>query len=289
MLLKEAADLYMEDRSRRLRATTLEGYASALRRHVLPRWGATDLAEIGHEALQEWVDSFELPGAARKAFKTLRQVFRWAVRRKGLRLWDVTQGIELPACRAKGRGTLSAREERRMLSGIEGAPFEAVVVLAASLGLRRCEACGLRWEDVDWRTGEVSVRRGLHWAGGREAWEPCKTRLSERTLRLPRFALARLRAIRGRRRRGRVCPVPPHVAARAFRSWCLSRGLPWVPMSSLRHSWATIALGAGAAIEDVSVALGHSTVDTAIRHYLTSFSAVMRRATESYERAMAGA
>lgn len=286
MKVSDAAALYMADRSRRLRATTLEGYASALRRHVLPRWGDVDLADVTHGGLQEWVDSFELPGAARKAFKTLRQVLRWASRRMGLRLWDVTQGVELPRPRPARPRALTAREERRMLAGIEGAPFEAVVLLAASLGLRRCEACGLRWEDVDWRTGEVSVRRGLHWAGGREVWEPCKTRLSERALRLPRFALARLRAIRGARRRGRVCPVPPHLAARAYRSWCLSRGLPWVPMSSLRHSWATIALGAGAAIEDVSVALGHSTVDTAIRHYVASFAAVVRRATGGYERAM---
>lgn len=38
--------------------------------------------------------------------------------------------------------------------------------------------------------------------------------------------------------------------------------------------------------EDVSVALGHSTVDTCIRHYLQSFTAVVARASDAYSRAM---
>ncbi len=36
MLFSEAAELYMSDKSKRLRGTTLEGYESALRCHLLP-------------------------------------------------------------------------------------------------------------------------------------------------------------------------------------------------------------------------------------------------------------
>lgn len=282
----------MADRALRLRATTLEGYRSALRRHVLPRWGGVEVEGIATEAVQAWVDSpafAGVPGAAAKAYKTLRQVVRWAVRRLGLRIWDPTAGVELPRVPSRRRRTLSAAQERSMLRGIAGEPWEAPVLLAAALGLRRCEACAVEWSDIDWRSGEVRVSRGVHWAGGREVTEPCKTRLSERTLRLPRFALARLRRLRAGRRSGRVCDLPPHRVAGRFRRFCERAGLPWVPMSQLRHSWATIALGEGAAIEDVSVALGHTSVDTAVNHYLTSFGAVVRRATAAYERAvMAG-
>lgn len=37
MLVKEAAEKYMSDKAKRLRASTLEGYRSALELHVLPR------------------------------------------------------------------------------------------------------------------------------------------------------------------------------------------------------------------------------------------------------------
>lgn len=92
MLFSEAASEYMTAKRKRLRETTLAGYESAIRCHLMPRWGGVEVESIGHDELQEWVDSFELPGAAEKAYKTLRQVYRWTLRRHQMRVWDVTQG-----------------------------------------------------------------------------------------------------------------------------------------------------------------------------------------------------
>lgn len=288
MLFSEAVETYMDDKRKRLRGNTIEGYESALRRHVLPAFGDRGVSEITHDEVQAWVDAIPSYGAAQKAFKTFRQVYRWTIRKAQLRIWDVTQGVELPESPVVRRDTLTAAEEREALRGIVGQEWEAVVLFQAALGLRRCEACGLDWSDVDWRTGWVHVQRGAHWVGGRVVEYATKTKLSDRWLRLPRFALARLRQIRAGRRSGRVRGrLAPHQIAGRFRRFCRTRGLPWVPMTCLRHSWATISLEAGAAIEDVSVALGHSTVDTCIQHYLQSFRTVVRRASASYESALA--
>lgn len=287
MLFSDAVDAYWADKSKRLRGNTLEGYASALRRHVLPAWGDREVESITHDEVQAWVDSLPSYGSAQKAYKTFRQVYRWTVRRVQLRIWDVTQGIELPQAPVVRRPTVTAAEEQRTLRGIVGQPWEAVVLLEAALGLRRCEACGLDWSDVDWRTGWVHVQRGAHWVGGEVVEYATKTKLSDRWLKLPRWALSRLRQIRGGRRSGRVRgDLAPHQIAGRFRRHCRRRGLPWVPMTCLRHSWATISLEAGAAIEDVSVALGHSTVDTCIQHYLQSFRTVVGRASDAYSVAM---
>lgn len=290
MLFSEAVQTYWNDKSQRLRGNTLEGYASALRKHVLPAWGDREIESITHDELQAWVDSIPTYGAAGKAFKTFRQVYRWTVRKEQLRIWDVTQGIELPSAPVVRRPTVTAAEEQRTLRGIVDQPWEAVVLLEAALGLRRCEACGVDWSDIDWRSGWVHVQRGAHWVGGRVVEYAPKTKLSDRWLKLPRWALSRLRAIRGRRKAGRVRgELAPHQVAGRFRRFCRRHGLPWVPMTCLRHSWATISLEAGAAIEDVSVALGHSTVDTCIRHYLQSFRTVVGRASDAYASAMLAA
>lgn len=288
MLFSEAAAEYMADKRKRLRATTLEGYESAIRCHLLPAWGGREMETITFEEMQEWVDSFARPGAAEKAYKTFRQIYRWVLRRHQLRIWDVTQGVELPKKPAVRRPTLTADQERETLRGIVGQPFEAAVLLGAVLGLRRCEACAVRIEDIDWRSGWVHVRRGLHVVGGETIETGCKTRLSDRKLKLPRFALERLRAIRGARRSGRLCLLDPNAVARRFRTYCKRHELPHVPMTCLRHSWATISLEHGAAIEDIAVALGHSTVNTAMSHYLQSFRTVVARASASYASAMAG-
>lgn len=149
MLFEVAVSEYMADKRKRLRASTVEGYKSAVNLHLIPRWSGVQLESITPEELQAWVDGFALPGAAEKAFKTFRQIFRWVVRRHQLRIWDVTQGVELPEKPTVRRPTLTAAEEREMLRAIVGQPFEAAVLLGASLGLRRCEACAVRVEDID--------------------------------------------------------------------------------------------------------------------------------------------
>ena len=196
--------------------------------------------------------------------------------------------MELPQKPTVRRPTLTAEQERVTLKAIVGQPFEAAVLLGAALGLRRCEACAVRIEDIDWRSGWVHVRRGLHVVGGEVVETGCKTKLSDRKLKLPPgFArLEALRAIRGTRRSGRLCLLDPNAAARKFRAFCRRFDLPHVPMTCLRHSWATISLEHGAAIEDIAVALGHSTVNTAMSHYLQSFRTVVARASDSYTAAM---
>lgn len=57
-------------------------------------------------------------------------------------------------------------------------------------------------------------------------------------------------------------------------------------MEALRHSWATIAIESGAALADVAVALGHTSVEMCRRHYLLSTRAVVERAGAVYSRAM---
>lgn len=290
MLFETAVEKYWADKSKRLRGNTLEGYASAINRHLMPAWEGREVEDITHEELQSWVDSIDLPGAAGKAFKTFRQIYRWIIRKDQLRIWDVTQGIELPEAPVVRRPVLTASEERETLRGIMGQAWEAVVLCEAALGLRRSEAAGIDWSDFDWRRGWVHIQRGAHWVGGKIVEYATKTKLSDRWLKVPRWALARLRQLRGTMRSGRIRgALAPHQIAGRFKRFCRRFSLPWVPMTCLRHSWATIALEAGAAIEDVAVALGHTGVDMCVQHYLQSFRTVVGRAADAYSGALMAA
>lgn len=287
MLFELAAERYLAEKAARLRETTMEGYESAIRRHLAPRWTGVELEDICPEDLQAWVDSISLPGAAEKAYKTLRQIIRWSIKRLRLRMWDpTTAGVELPRKRPYRPDVLEAREERRLLRGIYGAPWEAVVLCAATLGLRRCEACALEWGDVDYRTGEVRITKGAHSVRGGEVVTPTKTPKSDRVVVLPRFALMRLRKLAAGRRHGRMCDLRPNQIASRVKSWCRRRHLPWVGMKNLRHSFATIAISNGASIEDIMLWLGHSSYDTSYVHYLVRTPAICRRVAKGFEAAL---
>lgn len=131
MLFEEAAKLYMAEKRRTRRANTVEGYESALRCHVLPRWGCLGIEDIGFDDVQEWVLSFEKPGAAEKAFKTLRQVLRWTIRRFKLRIWLPTEGVELPKKPFYRPDTLDAGQIGDLQRGMWGHEFEALVLLSS--------------------------------------------------------------------------------------------------------------------------------------------------------------
>lgn len=287
MLLSELAGLYMEEKAGRLRASTLAGYESALRLHVLPAFGAREAGSIPWGEVQAWVDGIALPGAARKAYKTLRQVLRWAIRRLRLPIADPTVGVELPRVPRPERRAMDAGQVRDYLRALWDHECEAVAICSVTLGLRRGEACGLRWEDVDLRTGEVKVRRSRQVVAGEVVEVAPKTERSERSCWLPRFALRRLRQIRAGAR-GPMCPLRPDAVARRIRSACKAAGAACVSMTECRHTWATLAVEAGVGIETVAMMLGHADIGTAYEHYIVPRATVCREAQRAVERAIMG-
>jgi integrase/recombinase XerD len=131
----------------------------------------------------------------------------------------------------------------------------AVLVLLARLGLRAGEVAGLNVDDLDWRAGEIVVRR----KGGREERLPLPVDVGE--------------AVAGYLMRGRarsdsrslflraVAPcegLSPTGVSRLVYDACDRAGLAPMGAHRLRHTAATTMLQAGATLAEVGQVLGHS-------------------------------
>ena len=98
--------------------------------------------EISVADIESWLDSFDKPGAARKAWAVFRSILRLAYRR-GVTDNDVTRReIRLPHLRHYEPQVLTAPEVRRLLKGFYGHPLEAWLLVSVCAGLRRCESVG---------------------------------------------------------------------------------------------------------------------------------------------------
>ena len=61
---------------------------------------------------------------------------------------------------------LTREEARRLLNMVQGDRLEALYVVALHTGLRQGELLALRWEDLDFETRTLQVRRTVTKDGG---------------------------------------------------------------------------------------------------------------------------
>ena len=155
--------------------------------------------------------------------------------------------------------------------------FGLYVRLVAATGMRRSEACGLRWSDIDLETGRLVVQRShlscpARWATGRPRPAPSGRSRSTPTrfgrLRSAWRAARQLARFAGvdddRRRAGYVFSYDAD-GARAWRGdtvtarWSRTRraaGVQGVRLHDLRHWQATQLLDAGVPVPTVAARLG---------------------------------
>lgn len=178
---------------------TVQGYDGDWRNHIAAEFAMWEMEDIRVRHINAWLasDHFAgVPGAARSAYKTLRQILRSAMgdelysdevvdpTTRGIRLPPMDTGYEAPYLRPS--------EVRALALGLVGWEYEATVACGLWLGLRRSEQCGLRWGDIDLRTGIVHIRRGLQVIDGEVVETKVKTHRSRRPHMLPRSGRERL-------------------------------------------------------------------------------------------------
>ena len=287
MKFDEVVYFYLKEKQfgrKAVRPNTLEGYVSAINHHLMPQFRGRDIESIKANELQSWVDSFVKSGSCRKAFYTFRQIYRWYLRAYHVRIYDETLDIELPRHIRRKPYALTRSQAVSAMRDMRGEVWEPCALVQLSCGLRPCEAIALKWSDVNLKTGEVSITKGLHESFGQVYESPTKTEKSTRTVILPRFAVERLRHIkreRQARKHDRLCSLTPCAYRSRVRRWFARRGLHMCAQW-LRHTFGTLSLQAGTPIETVALMLGHTSVSTFYEHYLVGNSSLMREAQRGY-------
>jgi len=201
--------------------------------------------------------------------------------------------VRNPAARAKPptgerkeTPTWTSAEVTTFLAGVEDDPLYALWVLLATTGLRRGEALGLRWSDVDLERATLSVSQTITTVNNQIAVTPPKSDRSRRRIGLDRDTVRVLRDHQRDQERDRKLPgvapgpgplvfaeaegvpIHPDTVTRRFKRLVRHSGLP--PLRGphdLRHTWASLALAAGVHPKVVSDRLGHSTIAITIDTY----------------------
>ncbi len=169
----------------------------------------------------------------------------------------------------------------------------------AHLGLRRGEAAGLEWQDVDLAAGTLTVRRQLVQVGWQVVEGPPKSDAGNRTVALDGGTVEVLRAHRRRQLAERMewasawvesgkvfarqdgSPLHPETITDRFHAIAAAAGLPPIRLHDLRHGAASLMLAAGVPLKVVQEVLGHSSSTLTSDTYMSVFPAVAAEAAEA--------
>jgi integrase len=158
----------------------------------------------------------------------------------------------------------------------KGDRLYALYHLIVFTGLRRGEACGLHWDDVDLDAKSINVRWQIAQYGWETALDTPKTQDSEGQVAIDAETVGVLRAHPTRQHRERLAvgaawaktglvfttlvgePLHPADVTGYFRRLNDEAGLPPIRLHDLRHGAATMALAAGVPMKVISNRLRHS-------------------------------
>ena len=108
-------------------------------------------------------------------------------------LRNPTEVVKVPRPAPEEMRTLSREETQRLLEAARGDKLEALYVLAVHTGMRQGELLALKWQDIDFESATISVRRTLSRSGGRLLLRDPKTKKSRRSIDLTDVAVRALR------------------------------------------------------------------------------------------------
>jgi len=179
------------------------------------------------------------------------------------------------------------------------------LLFALETGIRPEEYQGLKWSDVDFENGLVSVRRAAIWLKGKSrTFEEPKTAKSRRSIPLSNILLSALKQHKAKQakhilRKGEVfkrlrlvfagvigTPFDRNsVVRRHFKKILVKANLPkTIRLYDLRHTCATLLPLAGKNPKVVSERLGHASVVLTLDTYSHVLPTMQKSATEKLER-----
>jgi len=265
----------------RVQDTTLANYASVATTHILPSLGHKRIADLRVADVDHLLslkrDSGLAPSTVRRIRLVLAQCLNQAIRWGLISRNVAALSLAPKSSRAEGR-TLTPDQARHFLRALQGHRHEALFALMLSTGLRRGEALGLMWSDLDRDAGVIRVSRQLKRGPQGLVTSDTKTFRSRRAVNLsrPMMRLLLQHEAAQRRERSRLAdkwtetgflftttrgtPLDPRNVYREFARVCERADLGrWHP-HELRHSAASLMLAQGVALHVVSHVLGHSSI-----------------------------
>jgi len=146
------------------RHDTARTYRSWLRKHILPKWGDLPVSAIQPRPVELWLRSLPLSPKSKAHVRNMMYMLMdfamWAgviqLARNPMELVVVKGATK----RIRKPRNLTVEEFQKLLAQLHE-PFRTIALLCVCFGLRISECLALKWADVNWFDGALSIERSI--------------------------------------------------------------------------------------------------------------------------------
>lgn len=183
----------------------------------------------------------------------------------------------------------------------ESLQFKTLIHLALNSGCRRGELVGLKWSDINFYTGVLTVQRSNYKVKGKPIQSKETKTGKRRYMTLPPYCISLLKEWKAEQGRQRLAmgdkwqgkewvfiqadgqPMFPTTPTQMFDKFLKRHNLKHRKFHALRHTSATLLLGNGTNIKNVADRLGHTQLKTTNR-YVHALDVADKQAANTFER-----
>ena len=272
-----------------IRPTTQANYEAKIYQHIIPELGKIPLNQLAQKDLQQFYARMKTAGRlirteqfgkglsgsmVRGLHAACRSALEKAVQEELIRT-NPAVGCKLPPKRGREMQVLGREELQRFLIQAQAEGYYELFLLDLCTGLRRGELLALQWDDLDFKTGTLTVNKQVYEVKGQLQVSVPKTRASIRRLVLPPGVVEVLRAYRETVDSRWMFPSPvkedmpmtPGAVRRRLQIILERAGCKRIRFHDLRHTFATLSLENGMDVKTLSAMLGHVSAATTLDIY----------------------
>lgn len=269
----------------RIKVSTYSSYQLRIRKYILPYLGQVKLIELQPAKIQAFImhlGELHISGSSiRSIITVLKSALNQAVMDNHL-LKNPCQNISIKKNDVEDVRALNKEEQRQLEQASLQEKDCSAVLLALYTGMRIGEISGLKWTDIDFENGKISVSRTLYRTTVNDStrktqvvMDSPKTKSSKRVIPLAKNLKGYLLSKKEQSKSDYVIScrdsfAEPRLINYRFKKTLKATGLTHIHFHMLRHTFATRCIEQGIDIVTISKLLGHSSTKMTLDVYADS-------------------
>lgn len=292
--------VYMPAKAATFSENSRSSYQRNLDVHILPVLGDFLMVDISAAMISKLLLDFQKNGHAHasavKLYNILNGIFQMAFLDDTIKANPMLK-VKRPTPR-KGETAQDESDKAYTVQQLayilqclenESLKWQTYINLVADTGIRRGEACGLEWSDIDWAKGTITIRRNAQYTPTAGVYVTSPKNGKSRTVDVGPDVLKLLQQLR-LEQAGKTLSryvftqdnspdiMHPQSPTRYFKKFGQRYGIEDFHPHKLRHTSASLAITNGADVVSVSERLGHSDTAVTLRMYAHANEESIRRA-----------